>query len=265
MITSSTSPRIASVIARKSSTSYDGVPSGRRAWMWIIAPPSSTIRRASAAYSCGVYGIAGHCSRLASAPEIAHVMMTGSSRLMSETRAKSRTRYCSLCRAPRPRSNAQARCCRQAPHGAVPGRAPARERERDLPAACERRLEHLVEPQRPGADDLDERRVPQQLGARVEALAHRQPDRGDAQAERARDGADEREQPRRVAPVELMPGDEQDGRRDDRHERDEAGPAAAIGAHHPRDHRLADLRAGVVADERLGLLVAGHELKPDHD
>ncbi len=53
-ITSPTAARIASVIARKSSTSCDGVPSGRRAWMWIIAPPSSTIRRASAAYSCGV-------------------------------------------------------------------------------------------------------------------------------------------------------------------------------------------------------------------
>src|SRR5688572_29445548 len=46
--------------------------------MWIIEPPSSTIRRASAAYSSGVYGIAGHWSRFATAPEIAHVMMTGS-------------------------------------------------------------------------------------------------------------------------------------------------------------------------------------------
>ena len=27
---------------------------GRRAWMWMWTPPSSTIRRASAAYSCGV-------------------------------------------------------------------------------------------------------------------------------------------------------------------------------------------------------------------
>src|ERR687887_2660224 len=84
MITSSTSERIASVMARKSSTSYDGVPSGRRAWMWIITPPSSTIRRASAPYSSGVYGMAGHCSRPATAPEIAHVMMTGSSRLTSD-------------------------------------------------------------------------------------------------------------------------------------------------------------------------------------
>ena len=32
----------------------EGVPSGLRAWMWIMAPPSSTIRRASAAYSSGV-------------------------------------------------------------------------------------------------------------------------------------------------------------------------------------------------------------------
>ena len=51
---SPTSARIASVIARKSSTACDGVPSGRRAWMWIITPPSSAIRRASAAYSAGV-------------------------------------------------------------------------------------------------------------------------------------------------------------------------------------------------------------------
>src|SRR5439155_11382471 len=84
MITSSPhSALIASVIARKSSTSYDGVPSGFRAWMWIIVPPSSTIRRASAPYSSGVYGIAGHCSRLASVPEIEHVITTGSSRLIA--------------------------------------------------------------------------------------------------------------------------------------------------------------------------------------
>src|SRR4051794_40076600 len=51
--------------------------------MWIIEPPSSTIRRASAAYSSGVYGIAGHWSRLATAPEIEQVRITGSSRLMA--------------------------------------------------------------------------------------------------------------------------------------------------------------------------------------
>src|ERR1700744_5264353 len=50
--------------------------------MWMWTPPSSTIRRASAAYSAGVYGIAGHWSRLASAPEIAQAMITGSSTLI---------------------------------------------------------------------------------------------------------------------------------------------------------------------------------------
>jgi hypothetical protein len=45
--------------------------------MWIIEQPSSTARFASAAYSSGVYGIAGHCSRLATAPEIEQVMMQG--------------------------------------------------------------------------------------------------------------------------------------------------------------------------------------------
>src|SRR5438046_1259923 len=33
--------------------------------MWIITPPSSTIRRASAAYSAGVEGVAGRAHRLA--------------------------------------------------------------------------------------------------------------------------------------------------------------------------------------------------------
>src|SRR3954451_20904111 len=81
---SPTSPRMASVIARKSDTSNDGVPSGVRAWMWIITAPSSAARRASAAYSAGVYGIAGHCSREASAPETAQVRMTGSSALRAQ-------------------------------------------------------------------------------------------------------------------------------------------------------------------------------------
>src|SRR5215211_1529050 len=76
---------MASVIARKSSTSKEGTPSGVRAWMWIIDAPSSTARLASAAYSSGVYGIAGHCSRLATAPEIEQVMIAGSSnRLMRD-------------------------------------------------------------------------------------------------------------------------------------------------------------------------------------
>ena len=45
--------------------------------MWIIEQPSSTARFASAAYSSGVYGIAGHWSRFATAPEIEQVTMHG--------------------------------------------------------------------------------------------------------------------------------------------------------------------------------------------
>ena len=45
--------------------------------MWICDAPSSTARRASAAYSSGVYGIAGHCSRFAIAPEIEQLMIYG--------------------------------------------------------------------------------------------------------------------------------------------------------------------------------------------
>src|SRR3954451_18064838 len=86
---SPTSALIASVISRKSEISYDGAPSGLRAWMCTWTPPSSTMRRASAAYSSGVYGIAGHWSRLASDPEIEQVMTTGSSRLKAAPSAGS--------------------------------------------------------------------------------------------------------------------------------------------------------------------------------
>src|SRR6476661_3123893 len=47
--------------------------------MWICEAPSSTARRASAAYSSGVYGIAGHWSRLAITPLIEQLITTGSS------------------------------------------------------------------------------------------------------------------------------------------------------------------------------------------
>src|ERR687897_247997 len=50
--------------------------------MWIMLAPASTARRASAAYSSGVYGIAGHWSRSATAPEMAQVTITGSSSAM---------------------------------------------------------------------------------------------------------------------------------------------------------------------------------------
>src|SRR5262249_32281871 len=74
--------------------SYEGTPSGVRAWMWIWAPPSSTIRRASAAYSSGVYGIAAHWSRFATAPLMLQLRITGSSKrliwvLQSRTRSRS--------------------------------------------------------------------------------------------------------------------------------------------------------------------------------
>src|SRR3712207_8878676 len=64
--------------------------------MWMCTPPSSTIRRASAAYSSDLYGIAGHCSRLASEPEIEQVMTTGSSRLTGALRDESGTCHFAL-------------------------------------------------------------------------------------------------------------------------------------------------------------------------
>ena len=60
--------------------------------MWIIEQPSSTARLASAAYSSGVYGIAGHWSRLATAPEIEQVMIAGFSK-----RAHTGITPCFLC------------------------------------------------------------------------------------------------------------------------------------------------------------------------
>src|SRR5215210_6126223 len=53
--------------------------------MWIMLAPASTARRASAAYSSGVYGIAGHWSRFATAPEMAQVIRTGSSTAMGSS------------------------------------------------------------------------------------------------------------------------------------------------------------------------------------
>ena len=55
--------------------------------MWICEAPSSTARRASAAYSSGVYGIAGHWSRLAIAPQMEQEMITGSSKRLMPLRS----------------------------------------------------------------------------------------------------------------------------------------------------------------------------------
>src|SRR2546423_11143926 len=65
--------------------------------MCTWTPPSSTIRRASAAYSSGVYGMAGHWSRFASDPEIEQVMTTGSSRLTWAPSAGSGKSYFPRC------------------------------------------------------------------------------------------------------------------------------------------------------------------------
>src|SRR5579864_1640744 len=56
------------------STLQSGPPSGVRAWMCTIAAPASAARFASSAISRGVYGMAGHCSRVASTPVSAAVM-----------------------------------------------------------------------------------------------------------------------------------------------------------------------------------------------
>src|SRR5262245_49196964 len=80
--------------------------------MWIMEQPSSTARRASAAYSSGVYGIAGHWSRLATAPEIEHVMIAGSSKRLIARSAPQHLLRGSLARA------------HGAVHVAVPERGP---------------------------------------------------------------------------------------------------------------------------------------------
>src|SRR5258706_5019575 len=45
-----------------------GPPSGVRAWIWTMAAPSAAARAASSPISFGVYGMAGHWSRLARTP-----------------------------------------------------------------------------------------------------------------------------------------------------------------------------------------------------
>ncbi len=70
--------------------------------------PSSTARRASAAYSAGVYGIAGHWSRFATAPEIEQVSRTGSS-TAKWSLSGSGTFHLSLCRTGAARASADAR------------------------------------------------------------------------------------------------------------------------------------------------------------
>jgi hypothetical protein len=66
-------------MAAKTSGRQDGLPSSSRAWMCTTWAPASQARLASSAISTGVYGIAGHCARLASTPVSAQETMTGAS------------------------------------------------------------------------------------------------------------------------------------------------------------------------------------------
>src|SRR5437868_13230908 len=68
----------------RANVSFDhvGDPSSLRAWMWTIAAPASYARRASSAISTGVYGMAGQCFLVVTAPVSAHDRMTLSEELM---------------------------------------------------------------------------------------------------------------------------------------------------------------------------------------
>src|SRR5712692_6161894 len=61
-------------ISSKVSSFQSAAPSDMRAWMCTIAAPASAARPASSAISLGVYGMAGHCSRVASTPVSAAVI-----------------------------------------------------------------------------------------------------------------------------------------------------------------------------------------------
>src|SRR6267378_4139814 len=68
--------RTSAKISANVSTRQSGPPSGVRAWMWTIAAPASAARPASSPNSLGVYGMAGHWSRVASTPVSAAVTTT---------------------------------------------------------------------------------------------------------------------------------------------------------------------------------------------
>src|SRR6478736_2476376 len=58
------------------SFAHVGEPSSLRAWMCTIAAPASYARFASSAISTGVYGIAGQCFLVVTAPVRAQEMIT---------------------------------------------------------------------------------------------------------------------------------------------------------------------------------------------
>ena len=74
--TSLPASRMRSMISRKCSGRWDGRPSGQRACRWTAAAPARHASTAACAISAGVYGTAGFCSRVTSAPTTAAVMIT---------------------------------------------------------------------------------------------------------------------------------------------------------------------------------------------
>src|SRR3954471_20527918 len=67
---------VSAMIFANVSLLHVGEPSSLRAWMWTIAAPASYARFASSAISTGVYGIAGQCFFVVTAPVSAQDRMT---------------------------------------------------------------------------------------------------------------------------------------------------------------------------------------------
>src|SRR6266545_2419118 len=67
---------ISSLMRRKVSASQVGAPSSVRAWTCTMAAPASCARRASSPSSAGVYGMAGQCFLLVTAPVRAQERIT---------------------------------------------------------------------------------------------------------------------------------------------------------------------------------------------
>src|SRR5919106_1543798 len=67
---------VSRMIAANVSFDHVGEPSSLRAWMWTIAAPASYARFASSAISTGVYGMAGQCFFVVTAPVRAHERIT---------------------------------------------------------------------------------------------------------------------------------------------------------------------------------------------
>src|SRR5215510_822801 len=86
---------VSRMIAAKVSRDHVGEPSSLRAWMCTIDAPASYARRASSAISTGVYGIAGQCFFVVTAPVSAHERMTLSAELLMRGGSRARPRLSS--------------------------------------------------------------------------------------------------------------------------------------------------------------------------